>query len=100
MPASASLSHQVVSHPLLFCVLSVLCGTPSLAPSSHSAVPSSLSIRFGNASSPRPPLIMLAGFGGTVSAWPRDLLEALAAGQEVILVDNRGQGNTIVSSLQ
>jgi pimeloyl-ACP methyl ester carboxylesterase len=41
---------------------------------------------------------MLAGFGSTVSAWPRDLLETLSEDQEVILVDNRGQGNTIVSA--
>jgi len=53
--------------------------------------------RFGNASSGRPALVMVPGFSATIDSFPLDLLAALAAEQEVILVDNRGQGLTIVS---
>lgn len=40
--------------------------------------------------------MLIPGFGSTLSGWPLDLLAQLAAGQEVVLVDNRGQGFTQV----
>lgn len=48
--------------------------------------------RFGNASSPRPPLVMIPGVGATLTGWGVTLLRELAQEQEVIVLDNRGQG--------
>lgn len=67
------------------------------APTRTQSSPPHCACSFGNASSPRPPLVLLPGFGATVDTWRLPLLAALAAGQEVIAVDNRGQGHTIVS---
>ena len=54
--------------------------------------------RFGNASSSRPALILIPGFGATLDVWPLDFLAQLAADQEVVVLDNRGQGATTVSA--
>ena len=52
--------------------------------------------RFGNDSSERPPLVLIVGFGSTTTTWPLALLEPLAEQQEVVIFDNRGQGQTVV----
>jgi pimeloyl-ACP methyl ester carboxylesterase len=49
-------------------------------------------LRFGNTSSSRPPIVVIAGFGNTVGGLPRSVLLELAKNQEVIVFDNRGQG--------
>ena len=52
--------------------------------------------RFGNSSSGRPPLVMVAGFGMTMGDWGADTVEQLARDQEVIIFDNRGMGESTV----
>lgn len=48
--------------------------------------------RFGNSTSGRPALVLVAGFGDTMSLWTVPFLEHLARDQEVIMFDNRGMG--------
>ncbi|KAL6771546.1 hypothetical protein ACKKBG_A26815 [Auxenochlorella protothecoides x Auxenochlorella symbiontica] len=50
--------------------------------------------RFGNTTTGRPPLVLVAGLGSTMSFWSAELLESLAEDQEVIIFDNRGMGYT------
>lgn len=49
-------------------------------------------LRFGNAESSQPPLILVPGYGSGMSTWPSKMLKDLASQHEVILIDNRGQG--------
>lgn len=55
--------------------------------------------RFGNTTTGRPPLVLVAGLGSTMSFWSAELLESLAEDQEVIIFDNRGMGYTKVRSV-
>ncbi|KAL6771545.1 hypothetical protein ACKKBG_A26810 [Auxenochlorella protothecoides x Auxenochlorella symbiontica] len=50
--------------------------------------------RFGNSSTGRPPLVLVAGLGETSAIWPASFLEYLAEQQEVIMFDNRGIGQS------
>lgn len=52
--------------------------------------------RFGNSSTGRPPLVLVAGLGETSAIWPASFLEYLAEQQEVIMFDNRGIGQSTV----
>ena len=54
--------------------------------------------RFGNSSSTRPAIILVAGFGSTQRSWPLRFLETLALEHEVITFDNRGQGISTVGA--
>ena len=49
-------------------------------------------LRFGNTTSGRPPLVVIPGFRSTIASLPRNILLELAKNQEVIAIDNRGQG--------
>ncbi|KAL6769372.1 hypothetical protein ACKKBG_A30740 [Auxenochlorella protothecoides x Auxenochlorella symbiontica] len=48
--------------------------------------------RFGDQTTGRPPLLVFAPFGYTMGDMPRPAMRSLAAHQEVILFDHRGQG--------
>ena len=48
--------------------------------------------RFGNRRSEAPPLLFLQHFRGNLDNWDPALVDRLAAGREVILLDNRGVG--------
>jgi pimeloyl-ACP methyl ester carboxylesterase len=50
--------------------------------------------RFGDSESGTPPLICLQHFRGNLDNWDPALLDPLAAGREVILLDNRGVGGS------
>ncbi|KDD74451.1 hypothetical protein H632_c1303p0, partial [Helicosporidium sp. ATCC 50920] len=52
--------------------------------------------RFGNHSLGNPALVMVPGFGSTMSSWPLRMLETLAETQEVVIMDNVGQGFSTV----
>ncbi|KAL6776739.1 hypothetical protein ACKKBF_B30735 [Auxenochlorella protothecoides x Auxenochlorella symbiontica] len=51
--------------------------------------------RFGNRNTTRPPLLVFAPFGFTMGDMPTPAMLALAARQEVILFDHRGQGHSL-----
>lgn len=40
------------------------------------------------------PLLMLMGLGGTIEAWPQEVVDALSKKYQLILMDNRGMGYT------
>ena len=50
--------------------------------------------RFGDSEGGTPPLICLQHFRGNLDNWDPALLDSLAAGREVILLDNRGVGGS------
>ena len=49
-------------------------------------------LRFGNTTSGRPPLIVIPGLDDTIGTLPRSVILDFSKNQEVILMDNRGQG--------
>lgn len=53
--------------------------------------------RFGDQTTGRPPLLVFAPFGYTMGDMPRPAMRSLAAHQEVILFDHRGQGFSTAS---
>jgi alpha/beta hydrolase fold len=48
--------------------------------------------RFGNVEREAPPLVFLQHFRGNLDNWDPLLVDALAAGREVVLLDNKGVG--------
>jgi pimeloyl-ACP methyl ester carboxylesterase len=50
--------------------------------------------RFGNEQTDAPPLICLQHFRGNLDSWDPALVDRLAEGREVILLDNRGVGGS------
>ena len=50
--------------------------------------------RFGNEQTDAPPLILLQHFRGNLDSWDPALVDRLAKGREVILLDNRGVGGS------
>jgi pimeloyl-ACP methyl ester carboxylesterase len=50
--------------------------------------------RFGNERSDAPPLVCLQHFRGNLDSWDPALVDRLAQGREVILLDNRGVGGS------
>jgi pimeloyl-ACP methyl ester carboxylesterase len=76
--------------PLSF-VGSLVDGPACLIPMAARALP-----RFGNTTSPRPPLLLLHGFASSITSWGIKLLQELGKSQEVVIFDARGQGLTKV----
>ncbi|WP_433281626.1 alpha/beta fold hydrolase [Pseudonocardia xinjiangensis] len=50
--------------------------------------------RFGNGAPDKPPLLFLQHFRGNLDNWDPDLVDAIAAEREVILLDNTGVGGS------
>jgi pimeloyl-ACP methyl ester carboxylesterase len=50
--------------------------------------------RFGNEQTDAPPLVLLQHFRGNLDSWDPALVDRLAKGREVILLDNRGVGGS------
>ena len=50
--------------------------------------------RFGNEQADAPPLVFLQHFRGNLDSWDPALVDRLAQGREVILLDNRGVGGS------
>jgi pimeloyl-ACP methyl ester carboxylesterase len=50
--------------------------------------------RFGNEQTDAPPLVFLQHFRGNLDSWDPALVDRLAKGREVILLDNRGVGGS------
>jgi pimeloyl-ACP methyl ester carboxylesterase len=50
--------------------------------------------RFGNGGPDKPPLLFLQHFRGNLDNWDPDLVDAIAAEREVILLDNTGVGGS------
>ncbi|KDD75204.1 hypothetical protein H632_c811p0 [Helicosporidium sp. ATCC 50920] len=53
--------------------------------------------RFGTSQVGQPALVMVAGFGSTMSTWPLSMLRALAVNQEMVIFDNNNNPSAVIT---
>ena len=83
----------------LLAALLAACATPLTARQAFQTQPDTVRVHGADIAyrvlgheSQGPPLLMVMGYAGTMDVWDPDMVDALAAGRTVVLMDNRGMG--------